>query len=641
MNNSPVRLLLFSPFLEINPLYHALADEMGYTLNIKQAEPAQIPELLQHIPKDAYDVFLCRGLNYVTIKNDSYVPVVNIPVSPLDVLQTLLPCKGKIKNAALFGYHTDTRSTEAVTRAINVNITDFRYETQDDIVSLLHAVKASGNIDLVVGQFCCVRSAEALGIPAVRLVESDHTVCNVLAEAIHIAEIRRDARQRYARMETVVNTLDEGLFLLDAHGIIRSLNRTAISYIGKKIEEILGRHGHEVIPESRVRFVLETGHAVRDHLSGRDGKTILWNILPVILDEKPVGVVCQFSEARKVLESGGRVRSGMRSRGFAARYTFDDIKTKSPNITNLKSIAKVYAESESSILITGESGTGKELFAQSIHNASPRAKEPFVAVNCAAIQESLLESELFGYEEGAFTGARRQGKAGLFELAHRGTFFLDEVAEMSTAVQARLLRVLQEKEIVRVGGAHVIPVQVRIICATNQPLKRMVEQKKFREDLYYRLGVLTLHLPPLRERLDDICAVGLPLLMAQLNSPPDMRTLEADLGPLLRQYSWPGNFRELHSTIERLALVANHNSGSTWAALLKQVHAAEVLDFSPPPPPAAAQETPDECQSLKECLLSAEQRIINQRLARFGQDMQRTARSLKISRMTLWRKLQQ
>ncbi|WP_269478148.1 sigma 54-interacting transcriptional regulator [Hominibacterium faecale] len=250
----------------------------------------------------------------------------------------------------------------------------------------------------------------------------------------------------------------------------------------------------------------------------------------------------------------GMVRKKLRATGFTAKYTFDDILGSSTLMERSKKLAKVYAKTEFPVLITGESGTGKELFAQSIHNMSSRRESNFVAINFAALPETLAESELFGYMEGAFTGALKNGKAGMFELAHQGTIFLDEIGDASLPVQAKLLRVLEEKEVVRVGGTDVIPVDVRIICATNKDLQAAIREGTFREDLYYRIKVLNLRLQPLRERPEDIMEIISHLLESQqakaLANLPNIRDK-------LISYTWPGNARELRTAAEYMNMLSS------------------------------------------------------------------------------------
>ncbi|MCL6518036.1 MAG: sigma 54-interacting transcriptional regulator, partial [Alicyclobacillus sp.] len=235
----------------------------------------------------------------------------------------------------------------------------------------------------------------------------------------------------------------------------------------------------------------------------------------------------------------GRIRQ---THGHVARYTLEDILGESPRIREAKALAEKMAKSDGTVLLLGESGVGKELFAQAIHNASPRAGRPFVAVNFSALPESLMESELFGYEEGAFTGARKGGKAGLLELADGGTVFLDEIGDATPAVQVRLLRVLQEKQILRVGGTKVRSLDIRVIAATHRDLDAMAASGQFRRDLYYRLAVFPLVIPPLRDRPEDVFRLFLHFL-----GDPGRYRLDPRLRQWLTSYSWPGNVRELQN----------------------------------------------------------------------------------------------
>lgn len=265
---------------------------------------------------------------------------------------------------------------------------------------------------------------------------------------------------------------------------------------------------------------------------------------PVTLGTQYLGAYATLLPADPDTRSG-RV-SAASQKGHAAKYRFCDICGTSPQITQTVELARKMARTESSVLITGESGTGKELFAHAIHSNSPRSEAPFVAINCAALPDSLLESELFGYEDGAFTGARKGGKAGLFELANTGSIFLDEIEGMAPSTQLKLLRVIQEREMMRVGGDRVIPIDVRIISASNQDLIPLMECGKFRSDLFYRVSTLPLNLPPLRQRKEDI----LPLIEEFKSSLHLTFVLTEEAKALLLRYGWPGNIRELRNCVE-------------------------------------------------------------------------------------------
>ena len=316
------------------------------------------------------------------------------------------------------------------------------------------------------------------------------------------------------------------------------------------------------------------------------------------------------------------------------KHRVGDLRGDSPAMQKVKQSVFLFAKSPATVLIQGETGTGKELVAQAIHSESLRAHDPFVAINCGAVAESLLESELFGYEEGAFTGSRRGGHAGLFEAAHRGTLFLDEIGEMPLALQTRLLRVLEEREVVRVGGTRPIPVDVRIIGASHCDLDARVRSGQFRADLFYRLGVLRLLLPPLRERPEDIAPLAewhLKTALAALGVRPHAN-LHAEIvacTPLFADYAWPGNVREMRNLMERLALFLA-------AEPLQALTPSFVASVAPELKPTAAQLIPAGSSPAA----NPSKETYAQVLARFDGNRQAAAHHLGISRTTLWRKLQ-
>ena len=288
-----------------------------------------------------------------------------------------------------------------------------------------------------------------------------------------------------------------------------------------------------------------------------NGKKILLTMMPIKQDDSDSGIVMTFKDLSEIVEMENMVRSNLLKKGHIAKHRFSDIVGNSEVMKKAINIAKRLAKSDSTLLLTGESGTGKELFAQAIHNESKKSNGPFVAVNFAALPENLLESELFGYEEGSFTGAKKGGHTGLFEQAHKGTIFLDEIGDASLKIQARLLRVLQEKEVLRIGATKIIPIDIRIIAATNKNLDELVERGEFREDLYYRLKVLPIEIPPLRERKEDIPYL-IERIMNRFPNGRDMK-LSSELERALMDYDWPGNIRELENVLEYMYNIAEDN----------------------------------------------------------------------------------
>lgn len=356
-------------------------------------------------------------------------------------------------------------------------------------------------------------------------------------------------------MENIVNSISEGLVAIDEQGEISLMNGTAGKFLDVKPNQALHRPAEEVLgAQSIILDVLKSGQAVSDKeltfYQNNRRKTAIGNVVPIVNSGKVEGVLAVFKGLN-------RARSFVKTvAGFYAYFTFDDLIGSGSRFTQAVSLAKQAASLPSNILLIGESGTGKELFAQASHNASSVSEGPFVGINCAAIPAELIESELFGYEGGAFTGARQEGKPGKFQLAEGGTVFLDEVNSMPVTMQAKLLRVLQNKSFARVGGVQEIPFQARVIAATNQDLWEEVRQGNFREDLFYRLNVITIEIPPLREHKEDITKLS-HYFCEKLADKFDFRLyITNESLNILEAYDWPGNVRELENVIERCAVLA-------------------------------------------------------------------------------------
>ncbi|MBR3380079.1 MAG: sigma 54-interacting transcriptional regulator, partial [Bacillus sp. (in: Bacteria)] len=328
-------------------------------------------------------------------------------------------------------------------------------------------------------------------------------------------------------------------------------------------KEVVGKPAGADISEGESMHlkVLETRRPVRGVRMkvGPNKKDVIVNVAPVIVDgilKGSVGVIHDVSEIQSLTNELNKARQLIRT--LEAKYTFEDIIGESEQMLVALEQAKLGAKTPATILLRGESGTGKELFAHAIHNESDRKYNRFVRVNCAALSETLLESELFGYEEGAFSGARRGGKKGLFEEANQGSIFLDEIGEMTPSTQAKLLRVMQEKEIVRVGGTKAIPVDVRVITATNVNIEKAMAEGKFREDLYYRMNRYPISIPPLRQRLEDIDSLSKRLIQKiNLDYGRNVRGLTEQALHRLRSYKWPGNVRELENVLGRAMIFLN------------------------------------------------------------------------------------
>ena len=471
--------------------------------------------------------------------------------------------------------------------------------------------------------------AKRLGLPHVIVENSVETILNALESATQLRRVQVEEAEKQCLFKTqsemyqaVLDFTHDAILAIDENGRIQVLNPPAERIMGCRAADSVGQPVEAVLPNTLLSDVLESGEKQLDQIMQIHQTLCNTNRIPILVDGQRRGVVATFQDVKQLQNSEQKIRLKLHEKGLVAKYAFNDILGDSPAIRSTIQIARSYAASRASVLILGETGTGKELFAQSIHNASDRRDGPFVAINCAAVSNSLLESELFGYEAGSFTGASRGGREGVFELAHGGTLFLDEIGEIPRETQVELLRVLQEKEIRRVGGSRVIPVDVRIIAATNKDLLQETVEGRFREDLYYRLDVLDLKLPPLRERGDDVKILGLHLFR-QLPGGKDP-IMQSQFLYLLEQagpYQWYGNIRELQNFVER-ANILMRNAGAS------SVTVSDILRRRAEPAPEPCQETE-----------SRDRRAIEAALHNHPGSMADAARSLGCSRQTLWRKM--
>lgn len=369
-------------------------------------------------------------------------------------------------------------------------------------------------------------------------------------------------------LENIFEQAYDGVMVVDSQGIITRITKTYCRFLNITQEDAIGRHCTEILPTSRMHIVAQTGQAEIGEVMDINGKEAMVMRLPLRENGKLIGAVGKvmfrdvqdlrtLAEKLDLLENKLKFYEKELKHYQKFRYTFSNIIGQSPSILQTKVLAEKAALGKSTVLLRGESGTGKELFAHAIHAASLRHDQPFVRVNCGAIPAELLESELFGYEEGAFTGAKKGGKPGKFELANKGTIFLDEIGDLPLGMQAKVLRILQEKEVERVGSNRLLHLDIRVIAATHRDLEKMMNEGEFRRDLYYRLNVFTVTIPPLRERERDVLLLSEHLLdkfQRELGS--SLKILDRRVAELFQLYSWPGNVRELQNSLERAINVA-------------------------------------------------------------------------------------
>lgn len=426
---------------------------------------------------------------------------------------------------------------------------------------------------------------------------------------------------------TIINEIDNGIILIDNKGKVRLVNSQVENYFLMTKEDIIDRSIYNLIP--KIRLDIDQDYYMEKKLSikGRK-KSFMIKIIPITLDRENVSYIIKINETSNVIKDAYMLIEGKN------RIDFQDIIGESQAILESKKLASSIAKSDSAVLLRGESGTGKDLFARAIHNSSHRRDAPFIVINCASIPDSLLESELFGYEEGAFTGAKKEGHIGKLELANGGTLFLDEIGDMPLHLQPKLLRVLQDQEFMRIGGKELISVDFRLIGATNQNLEEMIEKNKFREDLYYRINVIPIHIPALRERKGDLDRL-VAYLMERYSCKLGMagKEISPPVKELLNSYNWPGNIRELENTVE---YIINTMEG-------------DLIEISDLPYNIRKEENTlanniqlDKDKSLNQMLEAYEREILINYLDEYGEttlDRKAMAKALAIDLSTLYRKL--
>ncbi|PLR84418.1 sigma-54-dependent Fis family transcriptional regulator [Bacillus canaveralius] len=435
-------------------------------------------------------------------------------------------------------------------------------------------------------------------------------------------------------IETIIENAFGSLVVVDRDGKIIYMNRKYCEFLEVDRDEVIGRHVTNVIENSRMHIVAETGKEEIADLQYIRGNYMIANRVPIFSNGEVIGAfgTVFFQDTYEWMQMNSHVKSLLtkihsyiQEIDSGVKYSLDDILGESEQIRSLKEKVKMIASSDISVLIRGESGTGKELFAHSIHRLSARSHKPFVKMNCAAIPEQLLESELFGYEEGAFTGAKKGGKKGKFQLADGGTLFLDEIGDMPGNMQVKLLRTLQEQEIEPVGSTKPLSVDVRIIAATNRPLEKMLGEKRFRDDLFYRINVIPFMIPPLRERMDDLPGLT-DFFIKKITRKSGKRItgIDARVVRLLNSYSWPGNIRELENVIEASVYLSNSET-ITMEALPDYITNSSVYPLGE--------------KKLKEILEDTEKLVLEQSLAKYQQDKLLAAKALGISKSTFYEKL--
>lgn len=596
-----------------------------------------IPIALEMV-KNGVETIISRRGTAQLLRENLRIPVLSFPHRSLDILISLKQAAAMGGKILLPVFRQQWSGLPTLEDLLQIELIQKVYEDKTSLRSIITTAHDEG-CEIVVGGSVTQQIAEAEGIQFIEIRTSDEDIAATIEDAKSIALSARDQQATALRYHAIIDAASDGIIAVDEEGHITTVNAMAATTLKLDREEVAGRHISKIIPNSPIDQVLQTQKPIHDRLTRIDKDRYVFNYRPVTLEGSVIGAVSTFRDIGNVMRSEHVVRRSL-SKGLVAKYDFNDLVHASPTMRDVVNIGRQYAGTESTILVMGETGTGKEIFVHGIHSLSQRSDQPFVSINCAALPEQLLESELFGYEEGAFTGSKKGGKPGRFEIAHQGTIFLDEIDSTPETVQIRLLRVLQEKEVMRVGGDRKIPVDVRIIAAASRDLNAAVQEGKFRADLFFRLNVLRLHIPPLRQRQEDI-----PLLLdyfihhfSHRHNLEPITLPEAYLKRLMT-YGWPGNVRQLRNFAERVVMNCSLRCGTDTLEVLFR----ELIQYGAQP--AQEETAPPSTAALKDRVKihsqGNERIIILEALEQCRYHKNKAAERLGISRTTLWRKIRE
>jgi transcriptional regulator with PAS, ATPase and Fis domain len=583
------------------------------------------------------EVIVTRGGQATLLRQKVHIPVVEVKMTVLDILRVIHTLKTRYERIGLVGVENIICDYRELGSYIDIKIYPvFSYENDLD-KRVREAI--SDQIDFIVGDGMSVDYAKQFGLPGIKLMPSKASVQEAFDIAENLVLARYQERKINEQLRIIVETVQEGVFIISNENEIVLSNSRALYllrqerdlFINQKIESALKG-------EQEMLHLIKEKQEFNGELAKLQNSVVSISKRMISIGEDKIGWVVILQDVTQIQKLEHKIRRQLNHTGFLAKQNLPEMVAAAPSMRNVMEKVIHYSKTDSTILLQGETGTGKELVAQCIHNQSERKNGPFVPINCGALPSNLLESELFGYEPGAFTGANRNGKAGLFELAHTGTIFLDEIGEIPLELQSRLLRVIQEREIMRIGGSSIVTVDVRIIAATHRNLLIDIAEGKFRSDLYYRLNVLRIGLPPLRERKED-----LPLLISTILDKISNRykchkpSLTREMMDTFLSYSWPGNIRELENIVERLVVLFR-------TEIPKKVVFQEIskeLEENNEPQWENQEEYSKNSPTIAATLKDIEKHVILNHLEKFNGNKDLTARKLGISRATLWRKLKE
>lgn len=619
MNNKTKDIIIFSASKAFTDISRKIINEkqLNDLIEVIEITGKTVVDIAQNALETGTKIFIARGRNVTLLRNHLTSPIINVQYTFEDFYNSVLKADCKYENIALVGFDEAYDMMIKFREISGYNVQVIGPKTVDNIEYYISNYIKS-DTEVLIGGISVKRVADNYNLKHIMLDVDIDSLRIAINSALNVLMFYNEKDKHLQTILTTINGITEAIINFNNDGEIIFLNDLA-----KKIfKEFNSNEIKRMLMSSIDENIISIGTPIYDKVISVNDKNYIINLKPVIFQNNVQSIIAIIHYADYIQEGEKQLRIKINSKGYTAKNKFNNIIGQSKALNDTITKAKKYSKTNNSILITGDTGTGKEMFAQSIHNFSSRANEPFVAINCAALPDSILESELFGYVKGAFTGANKDGKMGIFELAHNGTVFLDEIGEMNFNIQAKILRVLQEKEISRLGDNKIIPIDVRIISATNKNLQELIKEKKFREDLYYRLAVLELNIPPLDQRLEDI-----PYLVDYyLNKNDYSVSFSNDAIQLLCSGNYTGNIRQLFNLLERTIVLSENNK-------ITENDLSNIVNFN------KSSERLIDNNSLKDSTDDYERIKIKNILEKNSGNRKKTAEELNISLTTLWRKI--
>lgn len=566
------------------------------------------------------------------------IPVFTLGLKNYDLVKAFHQGRSLGERIAFLEIRPDLRhhDFDQVKQILGYDISHYTFNDMSEAEVMVDMAVQDGNNVVVTTGHLSFEYARLIKLPAVMVIPEEKEFISVINILKSVVTNLKKEDERVKWLNEIVCTSSQGVITLDSDERITVINGVAENMLGLCQRDLTGKNVHCLNKSSPLlKKILQIPPNNMEIIQNADDEYIVTRI-DLASDAEGhfyMGSIFRLNELKNIQNMEMSARKKFSDKGLVANSTFQDIAGMSAVLKKTMDTAKCYARTDSIILINGETGSGKELFAQSIHNYSECKSGPFVAINCSTLSENLLESELFGYEDGAFTGARKGGRAGLFEIAHNGTFFLDEIGEIPLQLQARLLRVLQERRVMRIGGSRNIPVNVRIILATNRDLYAEVKGNRFREDLYYRINVLNLHIPPLRERKEDIEPI-VQNIMGRIRARGVAGPhLSSEIIARFKRYDWHGNVRELQNFVERL-MAQGLNDVQSVDRMLDELISANQLTIQPTETNMGSTHLTLAVGTMRDM----EKEIIRRLYDYYGGDKRKLEHTLNMSSTTLWRR---